>query len=156
MTVYEIFEKRWKGDAFNPPALQALIPLEEVANINVDLNAMPEKWAGAIVQNETDADETMGSNPWVLETGWIAIGLFARSGTGVKILDPEIRAVKDALHGWASDGLKLIRVDGPLDVEPFVEGNWYQAALQAAYEYRYRRNATGPGFGDLQGLSHGP
>lgn len=156
MTVYEILEKRWKGDAFNPPALQAVIPLEDVVNVDVDLNNMPDKWAGAVVQVETDADQTMGSNPWVMETGWIAIGLFAKSGEGVKILDAEIRAVKDALHGWASDGLEISRVDGPLDVEPFVEGNWYQVALQAAYEYRYRRTATGPGFGDLQGLSHGP
>lgn len=156
MTVYEILEARWRGDAFNTAALQPIIPLVDVVNTSVDLNAMPDKWAGAVVQVETDADQTMGSNPHVLETGFIAIGLFARSGEGVKILDAEIAAVKAALHGWASDGLEILRVDGPLDVEPFVEGNWYQAALQAAYEFRYRRNATGPGFGDLQGLSHGP
>lgn len=156
MTVYEILEIRWKGDAFNTGALQSTIPLEDVVNTNVDLNAMPEKWAGAVVQAENDTDESLGSNPWVLESGFIAIGLFAKSGEGVKILDAEIRAVKDALHGWASDGLTILRVEGPLDVEPFVEGNWYQAALQAAYEYRYRRNATGPGFGDTQGLAHGP
>lgn len=156
MTILDILQARWRGDAFNPATLEPLIPLVDVVNTNVDLNDMPDKWAGAVVQEETSADLTMGSNPWVESTGFIAIGLFARSGTGVEIMDAEIAAVKDALHGWASDGLEIGRVDGPLDVEPMAEGNWYQFALQAAYSFKYRRDATGPGYGDLQGLSHGP
>lgn len=156
MTVLEILKVRWQGDAFNAAALESTIPYFDVVNLNVELNTMPEKWAGAVVQEQGDEDLTMGSNPIVQQTGFIAIGLFAKSGEGGAILDAEIRAVKDALHGWASDGLEILHVDGPLDVEPFVEGNWYQAALQATYTFTYRRAATGPGFGDLQGLNHGP
>lgn len=148
--ILSIIKTHWQGDPLNAPALA--IPYFDVWNLEVDLNTLPAKWAGAVVQSENTNDITMGSTPWVIESGFVAVGLFAHSGKGPHVLDNEIAAVRAAFHGWASDGLRILRVDGPLEVNPAVEGNWYQAAMQFAFEYQYRRSAVGPGFGDEQGI----
>lgn len=150
----DIAKIRWKGDGgLNPPALT--IPYFEVVNLNVDLQAMPAKWGGMIEQVESSRDITLSSHPWVRETGFLVVGLFAKSGTGPAVLDADVAALRAAFHGWSARQLRILHVDGPLDVDPKAEGNWWQIGLQMAYEFEYRRDATGPGFGDENGLTIG-
>jgi hypothetical protein len=113
---------------------------------------MPAKWGAAVYQPETTDDLTMGSNPLVVERGVFVIGLFAKSGTGPKVLDSDVAQVKTAFHGWQSDGLRIIKVDGPLDIDPEADGVWWRIALTAQYEYTYRRDASGRGYSTTQGL----
>ena len=151
MTPLEIVQARWQGNAHNAAAMT--VPYFELVNLNVDLDAMPDVWGGLLCQPEGDNDITMGSQPWVLEHGIFVVGLFAKSGQGPAALDGAVAELKAAFHGWGSDGLEIKRVDGPLDIDPAAEGNWWRLALTMTYERKYRRNATGAGFGDRQGLA---
>jgi hypothetical protein len=153
MTPLEIFEIRWQGNGLNAPGVPS-VPYFDVVNIKVDLDGMPDIWGAALIQPDEDNDITMGSMPWVVERGVIVIGLFGKSGLGPKSLQSEVDEVKAAFHGWQSDGLRISKVDGPLDVDPEADGNWWRVALTASYEYTYQRNATGQGFADMNGLNH--
>ena len=98
----------------------------------------------------------MGSNPWVEETGFFLIGLFTRSGTGPAALDSAVDQVRRAFHGAARDGLLIEDVDGPHDVDPESDGEWWQVALTANFKFQTRRDATGPLYGDWQGFPESP
>lgn len=147
----DIIEARWQGDASNAPGVT--VPFFDVVNSQVDLDTMPDPWGGAIYQPDSRKDVSTGSKPYVLESGVFAVGLFTKSGTGPRTLDDAVRQIRNAFHGWESDGLRVDRVEGPLNTEPQSEGNWWQLALVLVYEYRFRRDATGPGFGTQQGLA---
>lgn len=146
-----IVRTRWEGDEVNAPAVS--VPYFTVANARVDLDEMPSPWGGVIYQPDTRRDISIGSHPYVLEAGVFAVGLFANSGAGPEVLDGAVNEIRAAFHGWESDGLRIDRVEGPLDTDPQADGNWWRLALVLVYEFRFRRNATGPGFGTQQGLN---
>lgn len=129
-------------------------PYFDVVNINVDMEALPDVWAGMIYLPESTVDRTMGSTPMVEESGVFSVGLFAKSGVGPRALDAAVQQVRTAFHGWQSGELRIDRVDGPLDTAPQADGNIWQLALTLAYSRWYRRDATGAGFGDDKGIAH--
>jgi hypothetical protein len=149
VTVIEIFEAQWENAGIS-------IPYVESVNKVVRTDDLPDQWASAMDQPDQRADVTFGSNPWVDTTGTILIGLFTRSGEGQADLDRAIREVRNAFHGYAKDGLSISEVDGPHDIDPQADGEWWRLALTAQYTYYERRDATGPGFGDWEGFPGTP
>jgi hypothetical protein len=143
MTPLEIFAQIWTDKI--PPTV---ITYVEAVNINVDLTNAPDHWASAIIQPETRSDVTLGSAPWVEETGVFLIGLFTRSGGGPEVLDQAVDYIRAAFAGAAFGGLLILQVDGPHDVDPAGFGEWWQVALTARYTFQTRRDATGPLYGN--------
>ena len=78
------------------------------------------------------------------------------SGTGPTALDNAIAYVRQAFHGARQDGLLILQVDGPLDVDPEGVGEWWQVALMARYTFQTRRDASSPGYGDWSGFPDTP
>jgi hypothetical protein len=132
----ELIKTRWALVAGIPPFF-------DTVNEQPDLEDMPDKWASALVQVESRTDVSMGSNPWVEERGNVVVGLFAKAGTGVTILDAEINALRAAFHGYVGqDGgntFQVLAVEGPLDVDPETDGDWWRIALTMPYTYQSRR-----------------
>jgi len=151
MTALEIFIAQWQAAI---PA--AVLPYIEAVNQQADINTAPDVWGAAIQQPETRIEVTLGSNPWVEETGGFLIGLFTRSGSGPKSLDEAVAYIRQAFHGYRYGGLVVLQVDGPHDVDPEGLGEWWQVAMTARYIFQTRRDASGPGFGDWQGFPETP
>jgi Bacteriophage related domain of unknown function len=147
MTPLEIFLALW-AELIPIP----LLPYVEAVNSPVDTNTLPDVWGAAIYQPETTTDVSLGSNPWVEETGQFPIGLFTRSGTGPAALDSVVAAVRRAFHGVRRDGLLIVQVDGPHDMDPEGAGEWWQVGLSARYIFQTRRDATGPLYGGWRGF----
>jgi hypothetical protein len=143
MTPLEIFFARWQA-AIPPSAITYI----EAVNLQTNINDAPDPWGAAVVQPTTRVDVTLGSTPWVEETGTILIGLFTRSGKGPAALDQAVDYVRQTFHGYRSDGLLILSVDGPHDVDPEAMGEWWQVAMTANYQFQTRRDASGPGFGN--------
>jgi hypothetical protein len=120
------------------------LPYIETVNWPADTDSFPDQWGAVIYQNQQRADVTLGSNPWVEEQGFFLIGLFTRSGKGPADLDTAIAQVRQGLHGAARDGLRVLQVDGPHDVDPEGMGEWWQVVLTAQFIFQTRRSATGP------------
>ena len=151
MTPLEIFVARWP----------ATIPLGaatyiEAVNIRTDLNEAHDPWGAVVLQPETRGDVTMGSQPWVEETGTFLVGLFTRSGGGPAALDQAVAYVRQSYHGYRSNGLLILQVDGPHDQDPAGFGEWWQLSLTARYTFQTRRDARGPGYGDWEGFPETP
>jgi hypothetical protein len=119
------------------------VPYLETVNWPADTNGFPDQWAATIYQNTSREDQTLGSQPWVEEQGFFMIGLFTRSGKGPGDLDAAIAEVRQGLHGAARDGLRILGVDGPHDVDPEGMGEWWQVVLTAKFIFQTRRSATG-------------
>jgi hypothetical protein len=151
MTPLEIFVARWQ-EAIPPDVLTYV----DMVNVQVDLNDIHDPWGGAIVQPETRADVTMGSAPWVEETGRFDIGLITRSGSGPVVLDQAVDYIRQTFHGYRKNGLWIQQVDGPHDTDPDGNGEWWLLFMTARYTFQTRRAATGPGYGDWQGFPDTP
>jgi hypothetical protein len=136
VTPLEIFESIWAERA-------ASIPYVEVVNYGVDANELPAIWGAAIYQPEQREDVTLGSSPWVEEQGQFLIGLMARAGTGAKVLDDAVATIRQAFHGEVRDGLQIIAVDGPHDVDPEADGEWWRLVLTARFIFQSRRGPAG-------------
>jgi Bacteriophage related domain of unknown function len=151
MTPLEIFLALW-AELIPIPVL----PHVEAVNSQVDTNTLPDIWGTAMYQPEASTDVTLGSQPWVEETGTFLIGLFTRSGDGPAALDAAVAAVRRAFHGVRRDGLLVLKVDGPLDTDPDGTGEWWQLHLVAHYMFQTRRDASGPLYGGWQGFPDAP
>jgi hypothetical protein len=151
MTPLEVFLARWQ--AAIPPAVATYV---EAVNNPTDINEAPDPWAAVVLQPEQRTDVTLGSQPWVEETGTFLIGLFTRSGKGPAALDHAVDYVRTAFHGWRGDGLLVTQVDGPHDMDPAASGEWWQLSLTARYSFQTRRDARGPGYGDWSGFPDAP
>lgn len=147
-TALETFEAIWAEQA-------ASVHYVETVNWQVNTNDLPDIWASAIYQPELTEDVTMGSTPWVEERGQFLIGLFARSGTGPKALDGAVATVRQAFHGAARDGLFVFAVDGPHDIDPQADGEWWQVALTARFTFQTTRVQSGPLYHGWQGFEAG-
>lgn len=150
MTPLEVFEAIWASQ------IGAAVPYIQTVNYGVDTNALPPVWGAAIYQPETRVDVTMGTNPWVEETGQFLIGLFARSGSGPTALDAAVDAVRNAYQGAARDNLVVSHVDGPHDVDPEGDGEWWRLALTARYTFQTVRQQLGPLYHGWQGFDEMP
>lgn len=148
MTPLEIFESIWTTQA-------ASVPYFQTVNLQVDTDTLPAIWASAIYQPELREDVSMGSTPWVEERGQFLIGLFSRSGTGPKTLDPAVATVRQAFMGAARDGLHIFAVDGPHDIDPQADGEWWQVALTARFIFQSKRVQSGPLYHGWQGFDAG-
>ena len=144
-TPLEVFMQIWTETIVAPIYV-------DTVNQRVDTDTLPDQWASAICQPQTRADVSLGSQPWVEESGFFLIGLFTRSGKGAADLDGAVAAVRAGLHGAALNGLNIEQVDGPHDVDPQADGEWWQLALTAKYTFQTRRNATGHLYGDWVGF----
>lgn len=131
------------------------LPYVETVNWRTDTSTLADRWGAAIYQCQERADVTLGSNPWVEEKGFFLIGLFTRVGTGPADLDPAIAEVRQGLHGAARNGLRILQVDGPHDVDPEGMGEWWQVVLTAQFIFQTRRNAVGPLGNGWQGVGAG-
>jgi hypothetical protein len=149
MTPLEVFRQIWTQTIPAPPYV-------DTVNQPVETDTLPTRWASAIIQPQTRADVSLGSQPWVEENGFFLIGLFTRSGKGPADLDAAVDAVRAGLHGAALNGLNLEEVDGPHDIDPQADGEWWRLALTAKYTFQTRRNATGPLYGDWVGFPNAP
>lgn len=138
MTPLEVFAAIWAA------RIGASLPLIETVNWSVDTNTLPDKWAAVVYQPDERVDVTLGSNPWVEESGAFLIGLFARSGTGPAALDGEVDMVRNAYHGAARDNLVVLQVDGPHDLDPEADGEWWRLAMTAQYTFQSVRDQAGP------------
>jgi hypothetical protein len=150
MTPLDVFNLIWAQQ------IGAALPLIETVNFGVDTNDLPEKWAAVVYQPDETTDVTMGSTPWVEETGQFLIGLFARSGSGPTVLDAEIKLVRDALHGAARDNLAIFQVNGPHDLDPEADGEWWRLALTARYTFQGIRSQDGPLYHGWAGFTEQP
>lgn len=150
MTPLEVFEAIWAEQ------IGAVVPLMTVVNYPFDTNAAPALWGAVIYQPATRADVTLGSAPWVEEQGQFLIGLFVRSGGGEAALDAAVAAVRTAFHGAARDNLVVHEVDGPHDVDPEANGEWWTLALTAAYTFQTVRQQTGPLYHGWEGFEERP
>jgi hypothetical protein len=149
MTPLEIFESIWVEQA---PS----IPLIVVVNSPVNTDTLPDVWGAAIYQPEAREDVTLGSTPWVEESGTFLIGLLARAGTGPAVLDDAVATIRQAFHGAARDGLVVFAVDGPHDVDPEADGEWWRLVLTARYTFQTVRQQTGPLYHGWQGFDDQP
>jgi hypothetical protein len=145
MTPLEIFLSIW---AERVPA----VPYVETVNSMVDTNALGDPWGAVVYQPQTRQDATLGSQPWVEEKGTFLIGLFTRSGSGPMALDAALAEVRLGFHGAALDGLHIDSVDGPHDLDPEADGEWWRLVLTANYTFHSRRAASGPLYGDWAGF----
>ena len=150
MTPLEVFESIWSQQ------IGAALLLVPAVNYGVDTNELPDKWAAVDYQPERRIDVTMGSNPWVEETGQFLVGLFARSGTGADALDAEVELVRQAFHGAARDNLVVMQVDGPHDVDPQSDGEWWRLALTLPYTFQSVRSQLGPLYHGWSGFTQRP
>jgi len=128
------------------------VPYVETVNSAVDTSVLGDPWGAVVYQPQTYSDVTLGSRPWVEEKGIFLIGVFTRSGQGPDALDVAINEVRAAFHGAALDGLHIENVDGPHDMDPEADGEWWRIVLSASYTFHSRRDATGPLYGDWQGF----
>ena len=151
MTPLEIFQAIWTANI--PPSAIAYV---EAVNYGVDTNSLPDNWACALYQPELRQDVTMGSQPWVEERGTFLIGLLTRSGTGPAALDQAVDYVRQVFHGARRDGLLIVEVDGPHDIDPEGMGEWWQLAMTARYTFQTRRDATPPLYGGWDGFPDAP
>jgi hypothetical protein len=126
------------------------VPYIETVNSPVDVNALGDPWGGVVYQPVSVADVTLGSHPEVEEKGTFLIGLFTRSGKGPAALNVAIDQVRLAFHGVARDGLEISNVDGPHDIDPAADGEWWRIVLTANYTFYTKRDATGPWQGDWE------
>lgn len=128
------FVSRW--NAASPP-----VPFVEVINTNVDLDNMPDRWGSALQETTTAADVTLGSNPWVEETGHIAVVLVARAGQGQTLLDDAVTWLRSTFHGWRTpDAMLHFRgVVGPAENDPAAEGEWWRLGFAVPYVWQSRR-----------------
>jgi hypothetical protein len=147
MTPLQIFMTIWQQQV-------TTVPYVECVNTPVDTDSLPNEWGSAVYLPETTTDATLGSRPWVEERGQFLVGLFTRSGKGPAALDAAVAAVRQAFHGAALDGLWLMQVDGPHDLDPEADGEWWRLALTVQYVYQFRRDATGPLYGEWQGFDN--
>jgi hypothetical protein len=151
MTPLEIFLQVWQQKI---PV--AVVEYVEAVNSGVDTDGLADVWGAVIQQSNTRTDVTLGSKPWVEETGQFLIGLFTRSGRGPAALDQAIDYVRTTFHGMAYGGLIIQQVDGPHDVDPEGVGEWWQMAMTAEYKFQTRRDATGPLYGDWENFPTTP
>jgi hypothetical protein len=133
-----------------------VLPYVEAVNYGVDTNDAHDPWGAAVVQPEARTDVTLGSKPWVEETGTILVGLFTRSGKGPAVLDEAVDYIRQTFHGARRDGLVILQVDGPHDVDPEGFGEWWQLALSARYTFQTRRDGTDPLHGGWDGFPEEP
>lgn len=134
MTPLEEFEARW-----NAVVLPAIgLPLIKPSNTHVDVDTLPDPWAGVIVNSQEFRNLTMGSQPWCEETGTFLVGTFIKSGKGFAGNDATARTVREAFMNWSSapsgERLFVESVAGPLDIDPDAEGGWHQLALELRYQ----------------------
>lgn len=132
MTPLELFEEMWLDNASG-------IPLVQVVNYGVDTNALPDVWGCAIYQVDEREDVTLGRTPWVEERGQFVVGLVARSGTGAAVLDAAVATIRKAFHGALRSGLHVYAVDGPHDVDPEADGEWWRIVLTARFTFQTQR-----------------
>jgi hypothetical protein len=149
MTPLEIFESIWAEQA-------SAVPYFQTVNLQVDADTLPPIWGAAIYQPEQREDVTLGSTPWVEEQGQFLIGLIARAGTGPKVLDDAVATIRQAFHGAARDGLVVFAVDGPHDIDPEADGEWWRLALTARFTFQSVRQQTGPLYGGWEGFDEQP
>jgi hypothetical protein len=128
MTPLDYFVDKWTSDV-------PTIPLITVVNAHVDLAELTAPWAGVMVNPDTYRLATMGSKPYREEVGTYTVGLFFPSGTGQKVPDDTARAVREVFQDWrTSDGkLTVGTINGPLDIDPEADGEWYRLALELQY-----------------------
>jgi hypothetical protein len=151
-TPLDIFLQIW-AERIPPDVL----PYIEAVNNPFDTSTAPDEWGAVVVQNDQRTDVTLGSQPWVEETGTFLIGLFTRKHAGPKMLDAQVNYIRQTFHGARRDGLVIVQVYGPHDVEPQGEGQWWQVAMTAHYTFQTRRDAgSDPLYGRWQGFPQSP
>ena len=136
MTPLEIFFERWQ--AAIPPTVVTYL---EAVNARLDLNDAVDPWGAVVLQPETRGDVTLGSNPWVEETGQVAVALIAKSGEGTDLLDEATAWLRATFHGWKADNnnLRFTAVVGPTDPEPQADGEWWRLGFSVPYVWQSRR-----------------
>ena len=134
MNPLDVFFARWAAVAMP-------LPLLEVVNTPVDLDTLPDSWAGAYVQGDSRGDVTMGSNPWLEWQGQIVVGLLTKSGTGRAVLDAAADAVREHFQAYITpDGsLEFLSVIEPEDTEPEASGVWWRLAMRVTFVLQGRR-----------------
>lgn len=134
MTPLDEFYARWA-------AVGMPVPLLEVVNTNVDMSALPDQWAGALLLSDNRGDVTLGSAPWVEESGQIVVGLLARAGKGRTLLDSAVDALRQYFHGYlTSDGtIHFLAVIGPEDIDPEANGEWWRLGMRVPFTVQSRR-----------------
>lgn len=133
---YDLVKARWT-------VVDMPVPFVDTLNTQPDLNDLPDLWGSALVQVEVRRDVTMGAQPWVEESGNIVVGLFARAGTGPNALDVAVQALRDGFAGYVKDEgegtFQVSAVDGPVDIDPETDGDWWRVAMSMPYTYQSRR-----------------
>lgn len=134
MTPLDQFVARWS-------AVQMPIPFIEVVNTDPELNTLPDLWGSALMQSDQRSDVTLGSFPWVEESGQIIVGMFARAGTGRNGLDEATAQLRRFFHGYmtADNSLHFTSVIGPEDIDPQADGEWWRLGFTIPFVRQTRR-----------------
>lgn len=139
MTPLDEFATRWNASA--PP-----LPFVDVVNSGVDLDTMPARWGAAYLESETRSDITLGSRPWVAETGNVVVALVAKSGKGGAVLDDAVSWLRATFAGYKTQGFDLafLGVVGPLEVNPEGDGVWWRLSFLVPYVLQSQRQEPPP------------
>jgi len=136
MTPLDQFRTRWRASP-----LQALAPYQDVINLPVITDSLPNTWGSALLTSNARTDLTLGSSVHVEEAGEIIAALFARSGGGANVLDAAMVQLRTTFHGYmtADNTLQFRAVVGPQDINPEADGEWWRLAFLVPYVVWSRR-----------------
>lgn len=133
-TVRDEFRAAW-------PVLVPGIPLYETINVALDPQApnLPDLWATLIFNTSGSTPVTMGTNPWMEETGVVSVMLLSLFNTGDDASAQAATSVVEAWTGWQSaDGSVWVNTPGaPRAPEEATLGRW--SILVVDLDYRYQR-----------------
>jgi hypothetical protein len=123
------------------PELGVPYPLIPVANLEIALQQHPGEFIGLLIQAGGTEDIVLGSVPWVVETGTIAVAVIVESGTGFDLADFIARGIIEAYRGYVSDeeDFWINRTSGPTDAEPEANGERYILRVDLEYNWQYRQ-----------------
>jgi hypothetical protein len=139
-SVYVLKASPFSRFQFAWPTLGIGYPLVPVANLEIALQQQPKEFIGLLVQAQNTEDVSLGSVPWVVETGIMQVAVIVESGTGFDLADAIARKIIKAYHGYISDEMDfwITRATGPTDAEPEANGERYVLRVDLEYNWQYR------------------
>jgi hypothetical protein len=123
------------------PTLVPTIPLVETINDTPEtLEIEVPIWATLVFDVTNRGPVTMGSHPWIEETGMIVVALMSYSGTGDDEVARAAGVIMQAFEMWISPdkAIWIQSVDGPRSPDMEAGGNVYRLSVNLNYAYQTR------------------
>jgi hypothetical protein len=120
------------------PLLLPTIPLVNTISESPEVDV--PVWATLVFDVINRGPITMGSNPWIEETGVAMIALMCYSGAGDDEVAQHADTVMRAWHEWISPdkAIWIQSVDGPRPPDLEAGGNYYRLSVNLNYAHQTR------------------